>query len=76
MIELLKEAFAQAERLPEDKQCMFAEMILEQIANEKRREALLSDPKYAAAVDALAEKALAEFKAGQSYPLSDILCRL
>jgi hypothetical protein len=38
-------------------------MILEQIVNEKRWEALLSDPKHAAAVDALAEGVLAELKA-------------
>ncbi|GEM_PF-6758819 len=51
-------------------------MILGRIANEKRWEELLNDPRHVAAVDALAEEALAEFKAGQSYPLSGILCCL
>jgi hypothetical protein len=66
MIDLLKEAFALAEQLPEEDQRALAEMILEQIANEKRWDALLDDPKRASAVDALAEEALAEFKAGKS----------
>ena len=72
MIDLLKEAFAQAEQLPEEEQRTLAEMILEQIANEKRWDALLDDPKRASAVDALADEALAEFKAGKSYPLSEV----
>ncbi len=76
MIELLKEVFAWAERLSEEERRALAEMILGRIANEKRWEELLNDPRHVAAVDALAEEALAEFKAGQSYPLSDILCRL
>lgn len=72
MIDLLKEAFAQAEQLPESEQRTLAEMILERIATDKRWEELLDDPKRAAAVDALAEEALAEFKAGKSYPLSEV----
>lgn len=72
MIDLLKEAFAQAEQLPEAEQRTLAEMILERIANDKRWEELFDDPKRAAAVDALAEEALAEFKAGKSYPLSEV----
>ncbi len=72
MIELLKEAFAMAEQLPEEAQRALAEMILERIANDKRWDELLDDPEHAAAVDALAEEALAEFKAGKSYPLSDV----
>lgn len=64
MIDLLKEAFAQAEQLPEAEQRTLAEMILERIANDKRWEELFDDPKRAAAVDVLAEEALAEFKAG------------
>jgi hypothetical protein len=72
MIELLKEAFAQAEQLSEEEQQALAEMILEQIANEKRWDALLDDPTRASAVDALADEALAEFKAGKSYPLSEV----
>lgn len=67
MIDLLKEAFAQAEQLPEEEQQKIAEMILERIANDKRWEELLVDPKRAAAVDALAE-----FKAGKSSPLSEV----
>jgi nucleoid-associated protein YejK len=72
MIELLKEAFAQAEQLPEEAQQALAEMILERIANDKRWEELLNDPEHAAAVDVLAEEALAEFRAGKSYPLSEV----
>ena len=72
MIDLLKEAFNQAELLPEEEQRALAQMILERIANEKRWEELLDDPTRATAVDALAEEALAEFKAGKSYPLSEV----
>jgi hypothetical protein len=72
MIELLKEAFTQAEQLPEAAQRALAEMILERIANDKRWDELLNDPERAAAVDALAEEALAEFKVGKFYPLSEV----
>jgi nucleoid-associated protein YejK len=72
MIDLLKEAFAQAEQLSEEEQQALAEMIFEQIANEKRWEELLDDPTRTSAVDALADEALAEFKAGKSYSLGEV----
>jgi mannose/cellobiose epimerase-like protein (N-acyl-D-glucosamine 2-epimerase family) len=61
----------QAERLPPDEQDELAARI-EVLANELRWEELLNDPSRAAAIDALAEEALADLAAGRTRPLSEV----
>ena len=46
---------------------------LEVLANDLRWEQLLDDPARAAAVDALADQALADFAAGNTRSLDDVL---
>jgi len=52
----------------EEEHRALAEMILEQIANEKRWDTLLDDPKRASAIDALADAALTEFNSREIVP--------
>jgi hypothetical protein len=71
MIEPLKEAFDAAAQLPEAEQQLLADLIRERIVAGRYWDQLLSDPGRAAAIDALAEEALAEFAAGQTRLLSE-----
>lgn len=62
----------EAEQLPLDEQEALAARI-EALANELRWQQLLDDPARAKSVDALADEALADYAAGRTRPLSDIL---
>jgi hypothetical protein len=61
----------QAEHLTPEQQDELAGRI-EALANELRWEELLNDPSRAAAVEALAEEALADLAAGRTRPLSEV----
>lgn len=62
----------QAERLEVDQQEEVAAHI-EALANELRWQELLNDPDRVAAVDHLADEALAAFESGQTRPLAEVL---
>lgn len=62
----------EAEQLPPDEQDLLAARI-EALANDLRWQQLLDDPARAEAVDALAGEALADYAAGRSRPLGDVL---
>lgn len=60
----------EAERLSEEEQATLAAQ-LEAIANDLRWEELFDDPERGAALDSLADEALAEFQSGKTRPLND-----
>ena len=72
MTQLLKDAFAEAEKLPREEQDAFARWLLEELASEKRWSDL-----FAASQDKLADlaaEALEENRSGGTEPLdSDLL---
>lgn len=71
MTELLEKAFNEASKLPQDEQDMLAEMLLADLASERR----WSDA-FAASQDELSEladEALAELKRGDTEPLDELL---
>ena len=67
MTELLKEAFALAEKLPREEQDAFARWLLEELASEKRWSDLLERSKGQLAE--LASEAHEENRRGQTEPL-------
>jgi len=67
MTTLLEEAFVRASQLPPKEQDALAALLLEEIASEKRWEALFSQSQEQLAK--LAEEALAEFREGKTKPL-------
>jgi hypothetical protein len=72
MTELLKEAFAQAEKLPSEEQDAFARWVLEELALEKRWSDLFAASQQTMAD--LAAEALEENRSGRTKPLdSDLL---
>ena len=72
MTELLKEAFAQAEKLPSEEQDAFARWVLEELALEKRWSDLFAASRQRMAD--LAAEALEENRSGRTKPLdSDLL---
>jgi hypothetical protein len=72
MTQLLKDAFAEAEKLPREEQDAFARWLLEELASEKRWSDL-----FAASQNKLADlaaKAIEENRSGRTEPLdSDLL---
>jgi hypothetical protein len=67
MTDLLTQAFAEVAKLPAEEQDTFARWILDELASEKRWSdafARSADP-----LAALADEALAEFRAGQTQEL-------
>ncbi len=64
MTKLLTEAFEEASRLPEGLQDQLARELLDELASEGRWETTLAESQ--SKVDQLAEKALAEYKAGRT----------
>ncbi len=64
MTKLLTEAFEEASRLPEGLQDQLARELLDELAGESRWETTLAESQ--SKVDQLAEKALAEHKAGRT----------
>ncbi len=72
MSKLLKEAFAQAEKLPREEQDAFARWVLEELASEKRWSDLFAASQRR--LTDLAAEALEEDRSGRTEPLdSDLL---
>jgi hypothetical protein len=72
MTQLLKDAFAEAEKLPREEQDAFARWLLEELASEKRWSDLFAASPHKLAD--LAAEALEENRSGGTEPLdSDLL---
>ena len=71
MTTLLQHAFEEAQQMPEGEQDALAEILLAEIASDRRW-----NETFAAtgdALDKLADEALAEFEAGQTVPLREAI---
>jgi hypothetical protein len=72
MTQLLKDAFAEAEKLPREEQDAFARWLLEELASEKRWSDLFAASQNKLAD--LASEAIEENRSGRTEPLdSDLL---
>ncbi|GBF82467.1 hypothetical protein [Aphanothece sacrum] len=67
MTQLLKKAFSEASKLPENAQDAIAEIILAEIASQERWNDLFAKSQNVLAD--LAQEALAEYQAGKTQPL-------
>ena len=67
MTELLEKAFGEASKLPTDEQDKLAAWILEELVSERRWDAAFA--KSSDALAKLADKALAEYRAGRTKQL-------
>ena len=66
MLEPLKDAFDEVAQLPEDEQRHIVELIRQEIASEKRWQALFHDPRSEYVLGELVAEALAEDSAGET----------
>ena len=71
MTHALVSAVAQAEKLPPEEQDALAAILLEEIASEQRWSQSFARSEHV--LEALAAEALAEFKAGKTRPLDELL---
>lgn len=71
MTELLEKAFAEAAKLPQEAQDMLARMLLDDLAAEEKWDETFA--KSQGELAALADEALAEFQAGKTKKLEEIL---
>ena len=67
MTRLLEKAFTRVSKLPQKEQDSFAAWILEELASEQRWDELFANS--TAALERLADEALAEFRAGRTQVL-------
>ena len=73
MTERLQRAVTMAERLSREEQDAVAEVMLEQIAAERRWQGLLSDPRSATLLERMAAEAIAEYDAGLTRDLDEVV---
>lgn len=66
MIEALREAFNEVAQLPENEQQHIVEIVRQEIASEKRWQALFNDPRSESALEEMVAEALAEDDAGET----------
>ena len=71
MTELLEKAFAEAAKLPQEAQDMLAKMLLEDLAAEGKWDETFAKSRDELA--RLADEALAEYRAGKTKKLEEIL---
>ena len=69
MTRLMEKAFEKARELPEDEQDAIASIILREIESEHRWDELFSQPMSVDHLSSLADKALAEARAGRAKKL-------
>ena len=67
MVQLMEKALAEINKLPAEDQETFAAWILDELASERRWESAFAES--GDLLDALAEEALAEHRAGKTLPL-------
>ncbi len=70
MTQLLQKAFEKAAQLPQDEQDKFARFILAELESEKRWAESFNRPESEDLLERLADKALAEHRAGKTHPLN------
>ena len=70
MIEALRETFNEVAKLPENEQQHIIDLVRQEIASEKRWQALFNDPRSEAALAVMVEEALAEDEAGETEEIT------
>ena len=70
MIEALRDVFNEVARLPENEQQHIIDLVRQEIASEKRWQALFNDPRSEAALANMVEEALAEDAAGKTEEIT------
>jgi hypothetical protein len=71
MTELLEKAFAEAAKLPQEAQDMLAKMLLDDLASEEKWDETFANSQDK--LELLANEALAEYRAGKTKKLEEIL---
>ena len=69
MTALLQQAFERASKLPSEEQDRFARLLLAELESERRWDELFSRPESEDLLARMADKALAEHRAGLTRPL-------
>lgn len=69
MTKLLKQAFDEASRLPEEEQDALASLLLDELASERKWDAAFRQSQDVLA--ALADEAVTEFREGKTLPLDE-----
>ena len=69
MNKLLREAFEEAAKLPEDGQDRFARFLLAELESERKWDELFATPESDAFLERMADKAIEEHLAGATQPL-------
>lgn len=73
MTSLLKKAIEKLESLPDDRQNLYAQEILESLDGDTRWDELFADPRSEQALSEMARKARAEYEAGETISMEDFL---
>lgn len=75
MTELLRKVVATVEALPPEQQDFYAQVLLDELASERRWDELFSRPIEGTKLEALIEEAGQEIRQGRTMPLEDFLAR-
>lgn len=70
MNRLLREAFEEAAKLPDDDQYRFARFLLAELESERKWGELFATPESDAFLERMADEAIAEHRAGTTRPLN------
>lgn len=73
MTTLMKKAIEALSKLPEEKQDLYAREILDAIDGDKKWDDLFADSRSETLLSQMAAKARAEYKAGKTRPLNELL---
>lgn len=70
MNQLLKKAFDEAAKLPEDDQDRIARLLLEEMESDRRWDELFATPESESFLERMVDETIAEHKAGLTKPLT------
>ena len=73
MTTLMKKAIEALSKLPKEKQDFYAREILDAIDGDKKWDQLFADPRSEILLSQMAAKARAEYEAGKTRPLDELL---
>ncbi len=73
MTTLMKKAIEALSKLPKEKQDFYAREILDAIDGDKKWDQLFADPRSEILLSQMAVKARAEYEAGETRPLDELL---
>ncbi len=73
MTTLMKKAIEALSNLPEEKQDLYAQEILDSLEGDEKWDVLFADPRSETLLSQMATKAHKEHKAGQTRPLDELL---